>query len=112
MIWAVAADAADVRVVTRKTWTTWKQKCALCVKSSTWAVDGAPARLARTESTSVSNVLLFLLDFSLGDIQRQMIGTNDMRRTRAADGSSPAITPFSDEGSLSMKPRKGRRLVR
>ena len=27
----MAVDAAEVRVVTRKTWTTWKPKYAVCV---------------------------------------------------------------------------------
>lgn len=42
-----APDAADVRVVTRKTWTTWNAKYALCVKSSAVRIEGAPAWAAR-----------------------------------------------------------------
>lgn len=48
MIWAVAAEAAEVRVVTKNTCTTWKQKWALWVKSSTRALEGTPACLAQT----------------------------------------------------------------
>jgi hypothetical protein len=43
------ADAAEVRVVMRNTWTTWKRKYELCVKSSTLETVGIPACRAHPE---------------------------------------------------------------
>ena len=46
IIWLVAAEAAEVMVVIKKTWTTWKQKWAVWTNNSALATDGAPVCLA------------------------------------------------------------------
>ncbi len=45
-------DAAEVNVVTRKTWTTWKAKYIFCTLSSTLEREGSPAILAITNFIS------------------------------------------------------------
>ena len=112
MICVVAADAADVKVVTKKTCTTWKTKCALCVNSSTRAADGTPERLAQTiEQMSVRGfyflAILCVFSREINHLLRQIIGTNDIRATNAADGNSPSIAPLINSGKYSLNLRNG-----
>lgn len=61
----------------------------------------------------VSNTLLIPLLASLQEnLLRQMIGTNDIKATSAADGNSPSIAPLMTSGKSLINPRKGMILAR
>lgn len=92
MICSMTAGADDDKVVTKKTWMTWKAKYAFWVNNSTPEIDGSPANFAQT-TRLVS--LIGTLHRSLWSVylRRMMMGTNDMRIARATDGRRPVITP-------------------
>ena len=105
MICVTAADAADVMVVTRKTWMTRKMKYQFCTLSSMLGRDGSPD--SRTSPVQSGQQPQPAGGHAAGHIHPKILGTHSSRSESNSGGSRPVMAPTMKGGSRLRTCRNG-----